>query len=603
MSNQAHKPHWQEIAETQSPHELSQGHLFWLWAYRIGITGSFAALATFIVERMAGTNATIWDWTAGQYLYGGIGLVFAFAFSMFVYGFYLSEYTIKKRLFMFLVVVSFPLFAEVSQTMYRGEEATIARSQASPEFLAAQKALDRMAGANPTAVHTDGLVAAQGDKARHQAELAACARYSSPVRRAKCERYEQGKIAEADGRLSGYNTASTAAATAHKADIHSTIIKIGELGNNQQHAHAMVKMLMQVFGWSLLIASLVMAILIIGSIETALSWLGGQVKDYQKAMRARGLEIGSQKHDVVRFQHDTGNPAPVSTSAPVTSLHGLAKAVGQAVQDAPVTIGNEMMMAQAAREQLNAKTADMLGNLGSKLDNRLYDWVTPEASDLANVRESGGFKQSPEQLARVRELAANPQAASTYREELRNGSRQIHDQPLDVPTATKPANQKPGRTGLQNPALGSAEEHYPLPLSTGPEIPGNVRAHSGDTHMPNNVRAHPTGDVRAHSADKSLLDAVRDAQSKIDPETLKDAQGLYEVWKAALLAGEPVLSARGGRAFINVKLCQARKKTITPAGMDALLAIWKKRGAREGTLMPNPKYTGKPPHPEYLIAT
>lgn len=77
---------------------------------------------------------------------------------------------------------------------------------------------------------------------------------------------------------------------------------------------------------------------------------------------------------------------------------------------------------------------------------------------------------------------------------------------------------------------------------------------------------------------------------------------MYELWKAALLNQEPVLSARGGRDFINRQLCQARKKTITPAGMDALLVVWRKRAAREGLLTPNPRYTGKPPHPEYLLA-
>jgi len=111
MKNENQKPNWQVIAETQSPHELSQGHGFWLWAYRIGVAGSFAALAMFIVERMAGTDAQVWDWTAGQLLNGGVGLVFAFIFSAFVYGFYLTDYSIRQRFFVFAVAVSFPLFA------------------------------------------------------------------------------------------------------------------------------------------------------------------------------------------------------------------------------------------------------------------------------------------------------------------------------------------------------------------------------------------------------------------------------------------------------------------------------------------------------------
>jgi hypothetical protein len=552
MTNQTHKPHWQEIAETQSPHELSQGHLFWLWAYRIGVTGSFAALATFIVERMAGTDATVWNWTAGQYLYGSIGLVFAFAFAVFVYGFYLSEYTIRKRLFVFLVAVSFPLFAEVSQTMYRGEETTMTRSQASPEFQAAQKALDRMTGANPTAVHADGLATATGDKARHQTELAACSRYTSPARRAKCERYEQGKIAEADGRLSGYNTASNAATTAHNADIQSTIMKIGELGNNQRHAHAMVKMLMQVFGWSLLTASLVMAILIIGSIETALSWLGGQVKDYQKAMRSRGLEIGNQKHDVVRFRHDTGNPAPADTQAPAVAR--FAGAAAYNVGKAGAAIGVEMMKAQAAREQVHAKAADMLGNVGSKLDRQyLPDWMKPEAhantSDPANVRESSGFKQSPEQRAKVMELAGN-----TYRQELRNGSKVFSDQPLDCPVSTP----SPAETAVP---VQSALTGMTMPAQSGQPEP-------------------------------ELSDMAKQVEADLYPE-----------WKSMVSRQEITPAAQVAKQFISSRTKDKNAAVgITAPEMGRIWTNWQERAASDGVLTPNPKYQAGNRQPRYITA-
>ena len=269
---------------------------------------------------MAGTSAQIWEYTGGQALNALVGLIFAFAFSAFVYAFYLSSYSIKQRLFVFSVAVLFPLFAEVSQTMHRGEESQKVSSEASPEFLAAQKALAAMMGANPAAGNAGGLAAAAGEKAKHEAELKACSRYESATRREKCQRYEMGKIAEADGKVQGYTASGNAALTAHQGNLTSMIGTIKELGNNQDHAHSMVKLFMEM-GVSLLVASLIMAVLIIGSIETALAWLGEHVKNYQKAMRARGLEIGNQKKAVVKAYRPESSPTLSNESAPLEADH------------------------------------------------------------------------------------------------------------------------------------------------------------------------------------------------------------------------------------------------------------------------------------------
>ena len=56
-------------------------------------------------------------------------------------------------------------------------------------------------------------------------------------------------------------------------------------------------------------------------------------------------------------------------------------------------------------------------------------------TDKPEIRESNGFKQSPEQLARARELAADD-TGSTYRQTLRNGSKSYQDTPLDSPTGS-----------------------------------------------------------------------------------------------------------------------------------------------------------------------
>ena len=139
-------------------------------------------------------------------------------------------------------------------------------------------------------------------------------------------------------------------------------------------------------------------------------------------------------------------------------------------------------------------------------------------------------------------------------------------------------------------------------LSTGKSSP--VHSANDPVHStPANVRVHKADNVRVHQNDEAaLLAALKDAQGKIDADTLREAFGLYKQWIDSVMTNKQALSARGGKQFINAELCQSRKKTITPSGMDALLNVWRKRAGREGILRVNPKYTGKPPHPEYLLA-
>ena len=62
--------------------------------------------------------------------------------------------------------------------------------------------------------------------------------------------------------------------------------------------------------------------------------------------------------------------------------------------------------------------------------------------DTPEMKQTDGMKQSPEQLAKVRELAADT-TGELYRNTLRNGSPHFHDQPLDRPTpCTVHANQQ-----------------------------------------------------------------------------------------------------------------------------------------------------------------
>ena len=99
------------------------------------------------------------------------------------------------------------------------------------------------------------------------------------------------------------------------------------------------------------------------------------------------------------------------------------------------TIATEMAKAQQAREQVYHSAADKLDNL--------------------QVRESSGFKQSPEQLAKAMELAG-----MTYRTELRQGGQQFRDAPLDRPTPTTPDYLKGSGTATPNKPATSTTPDY-----------------------------------------------------------------------------------------------------------------------------------------------
>lgn len=224
------------------------------------------------------------------------------------------------------------------------------------------------------------------------------------------------------------------------------------------------------------------------------------------------------------------------------------------------------------------------GFVGFKDTNGIKPAPAPEKPEIV---ESSGFRQSPEQRVMVDKL--HHEQMKTYREELRGGSQHFRDVPLDRPA---PANQKP------------AEEHYPLPIAeptdttdTHQETPNGHPGKSGtDTHYtdtPASVRVHPP-EVSAYTQnggiDASLLEALKGAKAHLPADMLKDASGLYQVWRDKVKVREIAPSVRPGKRFISEHLCRGgKKRTPTPQGMEALLSVWQIMAVREGILCLNPK--------------
>lgn len=90
-----------------------------------------------------------------------------------------------------------------------------------------------------------------------------------------------------------------------------------------------------------------------------------------------------------------------------------------------------------------------------------------------------------------------------------------------------------------------------------------------------------------------LLLAMSDLKAELGDKSPM-AYALYDHWCQNLSA--ELLRVRNGREWVKTK-----DKTLTVRQADVLLKIFKLRALKDGLLVPNPDYTGKPPHPEYLV--
>ena len=90
-----------------------------------------------------------------------------------------------------------------------------------------------------------------------------------------------------------------------------------------------------------------------------------------------------------------------------------------------------------------------------------------------------------------------------------------------------------------------------------------------------------------------LLAAMSDLKAKLGDKA-KPAYSLYGEWCERLT--DELLRVRAGREWV-----KAHDNSLTISQTDALLKVFKLRAVKDGLLKSNPDYTGKPPHPEYLI--
>lgn len=390
------------------------------FGYLVLAIASFVAMSFFIVHNLLGTEKPIYDsihgfnWTFGQVMYAFVGVSFSFGFVVFTWFFYQTQHNLKARLFILLVAVLFPMFAEVGQMMNRMEDTRQEQATQSETFKTIQKRVENTGNSGTDTAFAPLIASAHAEKAEAETALAQCVtKYKGEKSRNDCKRKQEQAIAKAQSKIEAYEQEKSRAKTADSSQLAQDTKTLQQLENDEGFLQPIVKLLMGL-GLPALLASFTVSLIIIGSIEVAMSFLGGLVRDIKEAMRALGAEVSSPRVK-----------ARLRESPIVSSLH----ATGE-------VIGAEMMKAQQAMSGQNRPTPSPTPTTPHNPTPSAQP--APAPADPPNLRESGGFKQSEEQREMVDRLARGetyqPRHALTVKEAL--------ERVLALVTKDKPKGEK-----------------------------------------------------------------------------------------------------------------------------------------------------------------
>lgn len=537
-----------------------------------------------------------------------------------------------------LVAVAFSLLSEVGQGMERDEVRMETKSQASPTYQAALAALGNSASASYNPYSAD-LQAAEVKLAQCQARLA-------QGKEKHCDG-SAARVEAVNKMIATHNTASQQQATAllDKAKsmekdesnyfpIVGVIVEwLGVSGKTASLLFSVIIIGMFEYAFHYLG----------GDFNKARQKLMQHGYDVTRRLRQPPRKFDGS---ISTYSSQPGESAPVSAftsganSAKQTVSEYAAK-IEEGLKASPEVIATEYARAQYAREQTAAITGDALKVVGDKIESVIKK---PDSIELDKPEiKPANMKQSPEQLENVKRLYQEQmkdyEAGKIFSESptpaikrqsvaetigalldavKKSGAKTEADiqaavfdgysklfNPADLddgdllkvaakiakseapatPSPAMPFQQRTGATGLHNPALGTAEEHYPLPLPT-----------ATPTTTPDYLKG---GERTTPATTPTTTPATT-------PDYLKGSEGgqlsaLYRLWITGVLDGT-VKSSEGAFAdFVNAHIDSKR------AGLNKakLAIIWDKfgqRGVAEGKLIINPEYTPGNRKTKYLKA-
>jgi hypothetical protein len=296
-----------------------------------------------------------------------------------------------------VVAVAFSLLSEVGQGMERDEVRMETKSQESPTYQAAIAALGNAGSASYNPYSTD-LQAAEVKLAQCQARLA------------------QGKEKHCEGsaaRVEAVNKMIANHSAASQQQAAALLAQAKSMEKDESNYFPIVGVIVEWLGVSGKTASLLFSVIIIGMFEYAFHYLGGDLNRARQKLMQHGYDVTRKLRQPPR-KHDGSVSTYSDTSAPISAFTNGANSARQTVGEyaakvesglkaSPEIIATEYGRAQYAREQMAEKTGDVLQKVGNAIysgKSENPDWKT----DAPEIKETTGFKQSPDQAANVSKL-------------------------------------------------------------------------------------------------------------------------------------------------------------------------------------------------------
>lgn len=212
---------------------------------------------------------------------------------------------------------------------------------------------------------------------------------------------------------------------------------------------------------------------------------------------------------------------------------------------------NHQHMAEKILEKLGMENIITRGANGWQLAERWRSKPAHPAPNMPQLVETSGFKQSPEQRAMVGKL--HQEQMQTYREELRSGSKQFRDVPLDAPAP-------PSRETVSETVL--------------PTVP---------------ARSETVSDTVPARSQNGIAETV---QNGLTGEAKQAEIDLYPDWIIQVRGREISPGARDCKRFISQSTKSKDDKTgLTVQEMGRIWVIWQNRALADGVLKPNPEYS------------
>jgi hypothetical protein len=335
------------------------------------------------------------------------------------------------------------------------------------------------------------------------------------------------------------------------------------------------------------------------------------------------MALFAYANSLARINRKVGNsdnagyasPTPLDESAPMAALTNAAKqTVGEyaakveaGLKASPEIIAREYARADYANKQVLADAGCIGGKIGAKLDAALYP---------PTMKESGGFKQSPEQLAFVQgEYAKQMREYENANLAAMDGSNTVKylAPRMSVEETVKAIQSNVKASGETSPAAiraavfdGFAALPNPAPLGDAilERIAGKLTVTTVTAVPAQSEQTRTDAQSEQHEQPVTTVPAQSQHEAEELTGSAKQAENdLYPQWLELVKSSELTAGARDAKRFISQATKSSADKTgLTIQEMGRIWLNWQARASNDGVLTANPKYQAGNRQPKYLKA-